>query len=262
MSKLTLERPLVAFDIEATGTNPQQDRIIDICFIRIETNGDQSVHNFRVNPGGPIPADSSLIHGITDADVADCPLFKDVADEILECVTDVDLCGYNVIRFDIPMLESEFTRVGLTWQSSDSKVIDVQRIFHQREPRDLSAALKFYCNVEHIDAHGAQPDVEATIRVLEGQFAKYSDLPSTVEALDTYCNPRDPSWVDKTGRLKWVDGQVVLNFGKKRGIALKTVLMSEPSFANWMLRSDFPQDVKDIITKAMKGEWPTPPDAA
>lgn len=254
-----LERPLVTFDIEATGTNTQIDRIIDICFISIHPDGNRTLNNFRVNPGMLIPVESSLIHGIYDKDIVDCPLFKDVAGDILACLDNVDLCGYNLLRFDIPMLENEMTRAGLDWDSDKSKVIDVQRIFHKREPRDLSAALSFYCNELHLDAHGAQPDVEATIRVLEGQFEKYTDLPSTVAELDVYCNPRDPQWVDKTGRLKWVNGQVVLNFGKKRGVALETILKSDTSFAKWMLRSDFPKDVKAILTDAMNGIWPSPP---
>ena len=261
MPFLKLERPLVTFDIEATGVSTQVDRIIDICLITQHPDGSRTTKNFRVNPGMLIPVESSEIHGIYDADVADCPLFEDVASDILDCVVDVDLCGYNLLRFDIPMLDTEFTRAGLTWDASACKVVDVQRIFHRREPRDLSAALNFYCNELHLDAHGAQPDVEATIRVLEGQFEKYQDLPTTVAELDAYCSPRDPKWVDKTGRLKWAGGKVVLNFGKKRGVALETVLKNDASFANWMLRSDFPKDVKAILTDAMEGNWPTPPSA-
>ena len=259
MLSLKIERPLAVFDIEATGTSPQVDRIIDICIIRLLPNRGRTTHNFRVNPGMPIPAESSQIHGIMDADVANCPIFKDLAPEIMACFVDADLCGYNLVRFDIPMLENEFLRAGITWDVSNSRVVDVQRIYHRKEPRDLSAALSFYANELHLDAHGAQPDVEATIRVLEGQFKRYNDLPTDIAGLDEYCNPRDPSWVDKTGKLRWVDGEVVLNFGKKRGVALKTILDTEPSFAKWMLRSDFPQDVKAILTDAVANKWPSPP---
>ncbi len=260
MATLKLERPLAVFDIEATGTSPQVDRIIDLCIIRLMPSGERTLHNFRIHPGMLIPLESSLIHGIMDADVAGCPSFKDVAEDIQECLVDTDLCGYNLLRFDIPMLENEFIRAGVPWNASDCKVVDVQRIFHRKEPRDLSAALAFYANELHLDAHGAQPDVEATIRVLEGQFERYDDLPADVAALDAYCNPRDPAWVDKTGKFKWVNGQVVLNFGKKRGVTLKTILESEPGFAKWMLRSDFPQDVKAILTEAVDGKWPSPPE--
>ena len=259
MNLLKIERPLAVFDIEATGTSPQVDRIIDLCVIRLLPNQQQTLHNFRVNPGIPIPLEASRIHGIFDADVSECPPFKDVASEILNCFADADLCGYNLVRFDIPMLENEFTRAGLTWNSTDARVVDVQRIFHRKEPRDLSAAVAFYTNELHLDAHGAQPDVEATIRVLEGQFQRYHDLPRDITQLDEFCNPRDPTWVDKTGKFKWVAGEIVLNFGKKRGVTLKTLLREEPSFAKWMLRSDFPQDVKAILTDAVADKWPTPP---
>ncbi|MDA0990138.1 MAG: 3'-5' exonuclease [Verrucomicrobia bacterium] len=259
MTTLKLKRPLAVFDIEATGVSPQTDRIVELAIIRLFPDGSRDTHTYRINPGIPIPVETTMIHGISDADVRNCPRFSDLAPAIMKIFENADLCGFNVSRFDIPMLVEEMGRAGHVFDLTDRHVLDAQRIFHRKEPRDLTAALAFYCNELHLDAHGALPDVDATIRVLEAQLGRYEDLPRDPEALDGYCNVKDPSWADRTGRLKWVNNQIVLNFGKKKGVALKTLVEDDPSFIKWMLRSDFPRDVKEIIEAGQQGNWPTPP---
>jgi len=159
------------------------------------------------------------------------------------------------------MLEEEFVRAGMHFDMEGRKNVDAQRIYHQREPRDLTAALHYYCDEMHLDAHGAAADAEATVRVILAQLERYPDLPRDVAAHDEYCSPRDPAWVDRIGRFKWVDDQVVLNFGKQKGVALQTLIRADPGFIKWMLRSDFPRDVKEIIENAQRGDWPEPPGA-
>jgi DNA polymerase-3 subunit epsilon len=159
----------------------------------------------------------------------------------------------------VPMLVEEFARVGKKFDTEGCRVLDAQRIFHQREPRDLTAALRFYCDADLIGAHGAEADVDATIRVLEGQLVKYDDLPLDVEALDAYCNPRDPSWVDRQGRLSWQNGEAVLNFGRKKGMRLRDLAEQDKNFCKWILRSDFPKDTRQIVQDALDGTLPTPP---
>lgn len=256
-----LDRPLATFDIESTGTSPRADRIVDLAIVRVHPDGTRDTHTFMINPGMPIPPDSTAIHGITDEDVADCPAFGDVAKQIHELLEGCDLAGYNLLRFDIPMFVEEFLRAGIEFDVSARRVIDAQRIFHRREPRDLSAALAFYCGEMHLDAHGALADAKATIRVLEGQFKHYSDLPGNMDELHDYCDPRDPSWVDRAGRLKWAGEEVVLNFGRQKGVPLRKLIDEEPSFIKWMLRSDFPRDTKNIVEQAAAGVWPEPPQA-
>ncbi len=261
MLNMEFTTPLAAFDIEATGIGTRTDRIVEICIIKLMPDGTRSTHTYRINPQIPIPAEVVAIHGITDADVANCPTFTELADELLAVFAGCDLVGYNLLRFDIPMLVEEFRRAGRTFDPEAMRVIDVQRIFHQREPRDLSAALKFYCNREHSGAHGAEADVVATIDVLQGQLEHYGDLPRDVEELDKYCNQRDPSWVDRSGRLRWLNGEVTINFGRKKGVSLRELIQSDTGFIEWILRSDFPADVRDLIEAAKLGNYPTAPVA-
>ncbi len=256
MLNIKLDRPIAFFDIEATGISPRADRIVELCIVKITPNKQQSTHVFRINPQVPIPAETTAIHGISDADVADCPTFPELAREIADVLEGCDLGGYNIGRFDVPMLCEEFTRAGINFEVESRRTLDVQRIYHRKEPRDLSAALSFYCNELHLNAHGAEADVLATIRVFEGQLDRYSDLPDNMDELDDYCNPRDPAWVDRTGRLRWINGEAALNFGKKKGTTLRELVATDQGFIKWMLRSDFPADTREIVTDALNGNYP------
>ena len=262
MIDLKLERPLAVFDIESTGTNRKFDRIIDLAIIKLLPGGKSESYTFRVNPGMPIPADSTAIHGITDKDVKDCPTFKQVAGQVAEVLKDCDLGGYNISNFDIPLLVEEFIRAGMPFDTQSRRVIDSQRIFHKKVPRDLAAALAYYCGEMHLDSHDAMGDVQATVKVLEGQLARYPDLPRDLDALDAFCNPRDPAWVDRTGKFKWVDGDAVINFGKKQGQKLREVSRTDPSFLQWMAKNDFPRDTLEIVQNALIGKFPEPPPTA
>lgn len=260
--KWKLDRPLAVFDIEATGINVRTDRIVEIAIVKLMPKGKRESFVFRVNPGIPIPPEATKIHGITDADVADLPRFAAIAKQLNEILEGCDLGGYNLIHFDIPVLIEEFLRANIKFDIDNRRILDAQRIFHKREPRDLTAALAFYCGEMHLDAHGAEADVLATIRVMEGEFEKYQDLPRDMDELDKYCNPRDPSWVDRMGRLKWLKGEIVLNFGKKKDTSLRSLIEDDPNFIKWMLKSDFPRDMQEIIKNATEGRWPTPPAAS
>ncbi len=254
-----LDRPLAVFDIESTGLNRKTDRIIDLAIIRIHPSGDQDAHTFRVHPGIPIPAESTAVHGITDADVVAAPSFKEVAPDVVTLLTGCDLAGFNIVRFDAPMLMEEFARAGVPFSLEGRRLIDAQRIFHLKEPRDLTAALAFYCGESHPDAHGAMADVIATVSVLDAQIERYEDLPHDMDKLAALCNPRDPTWVDETGKFRWLDGQVVLNFGQKQGRPLRELVLNEPGYLEWMLKKDFPDDTKEIVRNALNNRYPTPP---
>jgi DNA polymerase-3 subunit epsilon len=259
MFPITLDRPLCIFDIESTGISTRADRIIELAIIRVDPDGTETARDWLVNPGMPIPLESTAVHGITDEIVRDCPTFAAIAGEVRAFIGASDWGGFNVTRFDIPLLAEEFARAGVALDVDSRRILDAQRIFHLREPRNLTAALRFYCGREHTDAHGAMADTRATLDVLRGQFAHYPDLPRDVDALDRMLNPRDPFNADRSGRLRWVDGEIVINFGKKKGARLRDLVRDDPSFVKWIIRSDFPADTRVIAEQALNNSYPEPP---
>lgn len=260
MSNLKLIRPLVVFDIESTGVSPRKDRIIELAAIKLMPNGEEISKCWLMNPGVPIPPETTAIHGISDEIVKDCPTFADKAKEIFEFFRDCDLSGFNADRFDIPCLEEEFARVGMAFAPSARKHVDVQRIYHKKEPRDLSAAVRFYLGRNHDGAHGAEADTRATLEVLKAQMAKYTDLPQTVDEMDEYLVPHDPLNADRAGTLRWKDGELTINFGKKKGESLKKLLLNEPNYLKWILKGDFDTEVRMIIKDLLdNGRLPPAP---
>ncbi len=257
--KLNLNNPIIFFDLETTGTNPQKDRIVEISCIKVHLNGDEEIKHRRINPEMHIPEQASAVHHICDEDVKDEPTFKQVAKSMLQFFEGCDLAGFNSNRFDVPMLVEEFHRVGLTLDLSKRKLIDVQNIYHKLEPRTLVAAYKYYCgkdleegiNVEgqEVKAHSAVADVQATYEVLMAQLDKYPDiLQNNMAALAEYSKRGD--FVDFAGRLAYnADGEVIVNFGKHNGKLLTDVFATDPSYYDWMQKGDFPYDTKHHLTQ-------------
>ena len=253
---LKLDSPLVVFDLETTGINPRNDRIVEFAAIKVLPDGSEESLTLRINPEQPIPAEATAIHGISDADVAEAPTFRKAARQVLDFLSGCDLSGFNIIRFDVPLLCQEFRRVNIEFDISKIRMIDAQRIYHMREPRTLAAALNFYCGQSHDNAHSAEADTRATLNVLEAQLQKYSDLPRDVSELDAICNPRDPEALDNEGKLKWRDNEVIIAFGQKNGIPLRKMANTEPGYLRWMLNKDFSPEVKAIVRDALEGKFP------
>lgn len=257
---LKLDRPLIVFDIESTGVSPRQDRIIELAAVKVMPDGAEIEKCWLLNPTIHIPEETTAIHGIADEDVKDCPTFAELKDEIFEFFRDCDLSGFNADRFDIPCLEEEFARVGLAFTPSQRRHVDVQRIYHRKEPRDLTAAVRFYLGRDHAGAHGAGADTRATLEVLKAQMAKYADLPQDIAAMDEYLVPHDPLNADRMGTLRWKNGELTVNFGKKKGEPLKKLLLNEPGFLRWMLKGDFDTEVRMIVKDLLdNGRLPPPP---
>jgi len=260
--KIKQTRPIAFFDIESTGLNRKTDRIIDLAVVTINPDGTRKESTWRLNPEIPISPEATAVHGISDDDVKDCPVFKDVAAEIEQAFAGCDLGGFNILGFDIPMLEAEFKRAGMVFDMEGRNVLDAQRIFHRKEPRDLSAALMFYCDSRHDGAHGALADVDATIRVFDAQCERYDDLPETAEELSLFCNPPDPNRIDKEGKVIWNSrGEAVVSFGQKQGQSLRALAMDDPGYLQWILRKDFPDDTKAIVRQALAGNFPQKSEA-
>ena len=245
--ELNLKNPLIFFDVETTGLNVSKDKIIELSYIKVYPNGTEESNTVRINPGFPIPAESSAIHHITDEDVKDCPMFKQVA-RILEKVFEgCDIAGFNSNRFDIPILVEEFLNVGVSINFSKRKFIDVQTIFHKMEQRTLSAAYKFYCHKELDSAHSACADTRATYEVLKAQLDMYPSLVNDVEFLSKFSSQTRN--VDFAGRIVYNDNNVeVFNFGKYKGQPVEEILKKDVGYYGWIMQGDFPQNTKNVIT--------------
>ena len=254
--KLNLERPILFFDIESTGLNIASDSIIELCFVKVFPDGEQRVKTWRVKPWDyerncqrPINPSAQAVHGISAEDLADCPTFFQIMDEVVEWLSGSDLAGFNSAKFDLPMLAEEIERVR-RFKGTDididlhkKKMVDVQTIFHKMEPRNLKAAYRFYCDKELENAHAAEADTLATYEVLKGQLDRYPDLKNDTTFLANFSTMQ--RHVDYAGRLIYGENEEpVISFGKHRGKTAREVYFSEPSYFAWIDNGDFTLDTK------------------
>ena len=246
--KLNLKNPIVFFDLETTGINVSSDRIVEITYLKVEPNGNKTSKTLRINPQMHIPEQASAVHGIYDQDVADCPAFRQVAASIAKDIEGCDLAGYNSINFDIPMLVEEFLRADVDIDLKRRKFVDVMVIFYKQEPRNLSAAYKFYCGKDLSNAHSSEADTMATLEILEAQLCRYGDLENTVDFLSEYSSHNKN--VDYAGRIIYDDKKrEIFNFGKYKGMLVVEVFRRDPSYYQWMMNGDFPLYTKKVITR-------------
>ncbi|HNI53719.1 MAG TPA: 3'-5' exonuclease [Chitinophagales bacterium] len=242
MAQLQLDKPLAFIDLETTGINLGSDRIVEISILKLFPNGNRETKTMRINPGIPIPAESSAVHGIYDADVADKPTFAQAADELNAYLDNCDIAGYNSNKFDVPMLVEEFLRCGKGFDEN-RRYIDVMRIFTLMEKRTLEAAYRFFCDKTLENAHSAEADVTATYEVLLGQLDKYGDaLAHDVPSLHEFT--KDGDFVDFGRRMIMKNGVPCFNFGKYNGQSCEDVYRREPQYFDWIYKSDFPEHTK------------------
>lgn len=247
--KLNLTQPIIFFDIEATGLNVVKDRIVELCYIKVHPCGTEEGQTLRFNPGIPISSEATAINHITNADVADCPSFKEKAAELAAVFQECDLAGYNSNQYDVPILVEEFARSGIDFNVHQCRLIDVQNIYHKMEPRTLSAAYKFYCHEELQNAHTADADTRATYEILKAQLAHYDGtLQNDTDWLADFSKRNNN--IDLAGRFVFSDtNEVLVNFGKHKGRPLASVLRTDPSFYGWVMQGDFSQDTKRTLTR-------------
>lgn len=245
---LNLTKPVVFFDLETTGTSVTNDRIVEISYLKVFPNGTETSRTIRVNPERHIPEEATAVHHITDEDVALCPTFKQIAQEIANTFEGCDIAGFNSNRFDVPMLAEEFVRAGIDIDLSKHRFIDVQVIYHKMEQRTLSAAYKFYCGKNLEDAHSAEGDTRATYEVLKAQLDRYSELQNDMNWLSQYTSYTRN--VDFSGHFVYNDkNEEIVNFGKYKGRSLAEVIRRDPSYYDWIMKSDFPLNTKQVLTK-------------
>jgi len=259
--ELKLKRPIAFFDLETTGVKVATDRIVEISIVKIHPDGKKEIKTRRVNPERPIPAETSAIHGIYDEDVKDEPTFKSLAKSLNQFINNCDLAGYNSNRFDIPLLAEEFLRAGIDFDVENRSLVDVQNIFHKMEQRTLVAGYKFYCGKNLENAHSAEADTLATFEIMEAMLDKYEGVEFTdkkgvtskpvindITALAEFSQMNKNA--DLIGQIIFNDdGKEIINFGKHKGKVVEEIFKTEPSYYNWMMRGDFPEYTKKVITK-------------
>lgn len=256
---LVLTRPLVCVDLEATGLSVERDRIVQIAAAKVFPDGRVTTWSSLVNPEQPIPAETTKVHGISDAMAVSAPTFAQLAPRVSELLSGSDLAGFNVERFDRRMLAAEFRRAGVEDPTTGARIVDAYTIFVRQEQRSLDAALRFYGVEEGQEtrrAHEAASDVEATVAVLVAQLNTYPDLPRTVDALHDRFFPTDPDRIDAEGKLRWNNGVATVGFGAQAGISLADLAATDRGFLEWILRKDFSDEVKVIIRDALAGRFP------
>jgi DNA polymerase III subunit epsilon len=258
--ELNLTRPLAFFDLETTGIKVATDRIVEICIHRINVDGSTKTKTLRINPEVPIPPEVTAIHGITDEDVKDAPRFREVAHELAHLLENCDLAGFNSNHFDIPLLVEEFLRAGLDLELKGRRFIDVQNIFHKMEPRNLYAAYKFYCDKDLENAHSAEADTIATFEILKAQLDRYKEISfkdrkgnishpvvNDVKTLSEFSHATKN--VDLIGHIVFNEkNEEVFNFGKHKGKPVNEVFRNEPSYYDWIMKSEFPLSTKKVVT--------------
>jgi DNA polymerase-3 subunit epsilon len=249
MAQLQLKKPIIFFDLETTGIDHAKDKIVELAMVKINPDGSRDKMVKRINPGIPIPPETTAIHGIKDEDVKDAPLFKHIAHQLWDWMKNCDLGGYNSAKFDMPLLAEEFLRAGITVDFTERNMVDVQQIFFKMESRSLSAAYSFYCNKEMQNAHSAEADINATIEVLEAQLDKYKNLPNDIKNLHQFTGGEE--LLDYARRLVMKDGVAVFNFGKYKGRKVEEVFTNEPQYYDWMMQADFALHTKQKISEIL-----------
>jgi len=247
--RLQLIQPICFIDLETTGINVSIDKIVEIAIVKIMPDGTKQIKRKLVNPEMPIPKVATDIHGISDAMVKEAPTFKQIANEIKQFIELSDLAGYNSNRFDIPMLNEEFLRAGISVNIENRKLLDVQKVYHMMEQRTLSAAYKFYCNKNLEDAHSAEADASATWEILEAQLEKYPQMGNTVETVVKFTG--EDQIIDFARRFVFENGVEVFNFGKHKGKPVIQVLKEEPQYYDWMMKGDFALHTKQKLTEIL-----------
>lgn len=245
--ELSLKRPICFFDLEATGVSVTQDRIVEISILKVFPNGNRESKTWLVNPGMQMSDEVIAIHGISNEKVANEPSFKELAHRVLDMIKDSDLAGYNSNRYDIPLLAEEFLRAGIDFEMGKRVAIDVQNIFHKKEQRTLTAAYKFYCEKELINAHSAEADTLATYEILKSQLDRYDDLENDMNTLAEFSNRFRAA--DFAGFIIFNDEDVeCFSFGKYKNQPVTEVLEKDPGYYGWIQNADFPLYTKKVLT--------------
>ena len=254
---MELSKSLVVLDLETTGTWIEKDRIIEIAIIKINPDKSEQIFESRVNPCMPIPPVVSELTGIKDNDVKDAPIFAAIASKVIEFIGDADLAGFNAERFDIPLLNREFSDAGVRFNMSGRAIFDAQKVYHLHQKRDLSAAYVFYCQKDLNNAHSALADTRATLDILERQITLYGKGNAHIDALKDFNYRQTSEFFDSDRKFRWWNGDLYMTFGKyAKKESLRVVAQKDPSYLNWILDKDFSEEIKLMVQDVLNGRHP------
>ena len=260
---MKISRTLVVLDLETTGTWIEKDKIIEIAMIKCQPSGETVTFDQRVNPGIPIPPKVSEITGMKDDDVKDKPFFSEIARAVLDFIGDADLAGFNLERFDVPLLSRELQEAGLKLDLNVRHIYDAQKIYHLNVKRDLSAAYQFYCNKPLQGAHAALVDTQATLEILTAQVAAYGKGSEDLETMQEFEYKQTSEFFDGDRKFRWWNGELYMMFGKyARTESIRDIVKKDPSYLQWILTKDFSDDVKNMVQGVLNGKFPDAPSAA
>jgi DNA polymerase-3 subunit epsilon len=252
-----INRDLAIIDIESTGINPREDRIVEITVLKINPEGNEEIRSRRINPEIPIPPEATAIHGITNDIVKNEPTFKQYALGLVKFLDGCDLAGFGIKKFDIPILEAEFNRCNIPFTKKGRYIIDALTIYHKFEPRDLASAYKKYCGKEMENPHNSEVDARATKEVLQNQLQLYKELPTDISKLHQFCNEEESNWIDSEGKFIWDKREAIINFGRYKNRKLSDIAFNNRDYLLWIVNSDFPEDTKKIALDAINNKFPT-----
>lgn len=247
MEKLNLINSLVFFDLETTGLDINSDRIIQFAAVKVLTDGTREMMNQFIDPLMPIKQEATDVHGYTTMDLVGCPIMEEIALDIIAFIGDADIAGYNIIRFDLPLLIEELGRCKVALDVSTRHIVDLYNIYRGLRPANLATAYKEYVGGE-FDAHDAQSDSVATLEVALSIFSKEKEIVGdSIEQWESFGFDRS-KMVDFAGKfIRDENGEICFNFGKDKGKNVKENM----SFLNWMLDKEFTSDTKNWAKKLL-----------
>lgn len=260
MKNIIFDRPIAFIDVETTGLNVSSDRIVELTILKIHPDGKEELKSHRINPGIPISAEATDIHGITDRDVADEPHFQQYSHSICAFLNGCDIGGFGVKRFDLRILEAEFRRASVKFSRRGRRIIDALIIYHRLHPRDLAAAYKEYCGNDLEKAHTSGGDARAAAEILEAQLRIHTELPKDIDGLCEFCDGEETNWVDAEGRFIWLEDEVTFNFGQYKGHSLKSVLSMDEGYIEWLAGAGLSLEINEIARNALNGNFPELPE--
>lgn len=252
-----LKSRIVFFDTETTGADIRKDRIVELAYIKWEGGIEVLRNTLRLNPTIPIQEGASRVHGISESDIVNCPTFKDKCDALSKVFEGSYWCAYNGLRFDVPLIQSEFLRCNRTLKPEG--MLDPMRIFNHFEgeickkgTRTLMAAHLRYLNRPSDGAHGAMSDVEAMLRVTFAQMNCYPEI-KNISDFSRICTKGNRK-LDYRGFFKVQDEKVIMGLGKFANTPIEKI---PKTYLAWMVgTTTLPEDARRIAEDAINQIYP------